>query len=76
MGIKIKDLKILLNQYDENTLVCVEGYEGGFSDIGHLKEALLELNINQEDYMGPHEETGKGNVKAVLLLRAPNPNSV
>lgn len=75
MKLTVKKLKELLINYPENLLVLVEGYEGGYSDIGEIKETKVKLNIYKEDYMGPHEETPTAQEPAIILLKASNPNA-
>lgn len=75
MGFNVKELKAELSKYPDDTLVLVEGYEGGFSDIGFIKSIKVHLDINKEDYMGPHEENPKGTTSAVVLIKAQNPNA-
>jgi len=57
----------------ENTTVLVQGYEGGFSDIGFIKQTKVSFNQNKEEWNGPHEEDTNGDHQAILLLRANNP---
>lgn len=64
-----------LKKYPSDTLVLVQGYEGGFSDIATLKETQVELNYYKEDWNGPHEETSNSNSSAILILRDRNSNS-
>ena len=70
---KIKDLKKLLENYPEDALVLVEGYEGGLADISRLKQTKVQLNFHTEEYMGPHEEVdAEGGSVAVVLYRELN----
>jgi hypothetical protein len=64
-----KELIEKLSKYPSDTLVLVQGYEGGFSDIVTLKKTKVELNSYKEDWNGPHEETTDSNNSAVLILR-------
>ncbi len=71
----VKELIQQLQKCDPETLILVDGYESGFSDISKIREIKVELNVHTEEYNGPHEETDKSNTKAYLLGRLPNPNS-
>jgi hypothetical protein len=54
---KVKDLIENLQQYPEDTLLVVEGYEGGLNDIKEVEEVFVKLNaINSRPY-GEHLET-------------------
>ena len=64
-----KELMAKFSKYPSDTLVLVQGYEGGFSDIVTLKETKVELNYYKEDWNGPHEETTNSYISAVLILR-------
>lgn len=75
MSTKVKDLKAELAKYPDDTIVLVDGYEGGLADIGLVKSIKVKLDVNKEDYMGPHEEDLNGTIAAIALIRAQNPNS-
>ncbi len=54
---KVKELIEKLQQYPEDTLLVVEGYEGGLNDIKEVEEVFVKLNsINSLPY-GEHLET-------------------
>lgn len=71
----IKDLIEKLQALSPDTLVLIDGYEGGYSDIGNPRIISVRLNVHEEDYYGPHDIDDKADVKALLLPRSPNPNS-
>jgi len=75
MSIKVKDLKSELAKYSDETIVLVDGYEGGLADIGLIKSIKVKLDVNKEDYIGPHEENPKGTTTAIVLIKAQNPNA-
>lgn len=70
---KVKELIKHLENCDPETLILVDGYEGGFCDIGGIKKTKVELNVHSEDYYGPHDETPKANTEAYLIGRVTNP---
>lgn len=74
MSTTVKELIEKLKTMPQEAIVLLDGYEGGLSDIGTIKTASVDLNVNKEDYYGPHEESDSGSTEAVLLHRAPNPN--
>ncbi len=43
MSIKVKDLRAELAKFPDDTIVLVEGYEGGLSDIGVINQSKLNL---------------------------------
>ena len=63
----VKQLIKVLKTHNKDLLVFVDGYEGGFEDIKHIKRVTVSLNVNEQSYYGPHEEDSKGKTKALLL---------
>ena len=63
---KVKELVAELLELDQEVMVVVDGYEGGYSDpnVGNVE---LTLNVNKEYYYGNHEEGG--DVKAICISR-------
>jgi hypothetical protein len=64
-----KELIDVLKNLNSSTLVLVEGYEGGLSDIYETKTLKVNLNVNSEHYYGRHEDSRDGNVSALILMR-------
>jgi hypothetical protein len=71
----VKELVEALGTFPQDTLVMVQGYEGGFSDVGSILFRKMQLNVNKEEWDGPHEQADDGDASAVLLIRMDNPNS-
>lgn len=71
----VKELKKKLEQFQDDALVLVQGYEGGVSDIGAISASKVKLNFFDEDWNGPHEEDPNVETSAVLLMRKANTNS-
>lgn len=69
MRMTVRQLIAKLEQVPKDSFVFVEGYEGGYSDIAVLKETKAALNVNKEEWMGPHDERPDGKVDAVVLIR-------
>ncbi len=67
--VKIKDLIEVLKTYNENTVISVNGYEGGIHDISADDISLTKIksNVNDEWYYGEHEEDEKGKTKRLVI---------
>ena len=70
----VAELIAELEQYPKTMRVMVNGYEGGFHDVGEATTINVALNINTEWYYGPHElwdedMHGPYNKEHVLLIR-------
>jgi hypothetical protein len=67
----IKDLIAKLSEYPQNTIVSVDGYEGGVTDFIGIHLSSVILNQNEERYYGEHEsdDSGKSKHKRVVLAR-------
>lgn len=67
----IKQLKKILDKYDEKLEVLVKGYEGGVSSLreSSVGEIKFNKNINKEWYYGEHEQNSRGKFKGILLSR-------
>jgi ribosomal protein RSM22 (predicted rRNA methylase) len=55
----IKELKELLNNYPDDMLVVVRGYEGGFDDISDTAVITLKRDANSDWYYGAHKKIDK-----------------
>jgi hypothetical protein len=66
----IAELQAILAQYPPDTLVMVQGYEGGYEFLKTVELAPVKLNVNTEWFYGKHEiaENNDGDAHAVLLL--------
>ncbi len=45
-------------------------YEGGFCDVKTLKNIKVKLNVNTEDYNGPHDEAPGADTDAIVITRS------
>ena len=54
----VKELIEQLSLFDKDEIVCVDGYEGGVSDLkdGDIKLIHVDLNVNVMWYYGDHDE--------------------
>lgn len=60
----VKELKELLENYDDGDRIFIEGYEGGYADLKSIREVTMALNVNTEAwYYGDHEEVGRKEYK-------------
>ncbi len=54
---KVKDLILHLNECDPESMVVVDGYEGGVTELRNIKDRVhIALNVNGPSYYGPHEQ--------------------
>ena len=65
----VKELIEKLKEYPQDDLILVQGYEGGFSDIGQIQSTKVDLNYYTEEWNGPHEENHGNQTKAVIIKR-------
>ena len=69
----VLELIKILESKNPSSRVVVSGYEDGLSDIGNVRDIALKINVNSEDYYGPHEEVDSGeDEKAIYIARANN----
>lgn len=53
----VKQLIEHLQKLDQNAIVSLKGYEGGYTDeVGEPYETELYLNVNDAWYYGEHED--------------------
>jgi hypothetical protein len=67
---KVKELIEKLQGYDPETMVVVNGYEGGVNACSSCKEEHIKLGVNSEWYYGNHEiveEEEESDCKAILI---------
>jgi len=71
----IKELIEELNKYNPDTLVMVNGYEGGYDDISNIGlEYDIVLNYHTASYYGSHESesmvTNKERLQTAQIVNA------
>lgn len=66
----IRELKEKLSHYSDDLRVLVDGYEGGFSEISVVNKIKVELNVHDESYYGPHDDSKNANTEVVVIQRA------
>ena len=64
---KIKDLIKKLNEFNQELSVVIDGYEDGVDDISCIEEIKITLNVYHDDWLGRHEESDNGKVKAIKI---------
>ena len=50
----VQELINKLSTLDPNRRVIIQGYEGGYEDVGFISERSIKLNVNKSWYYGPH----------------------
>ncbi len=68
MKMNVGELVEALKKYPQDARILVQGYEGGFSDIV-IKKTLVKLDVNKEDWNGPHDDVNGADTPAVVLIR-------
>ena len=53
---KVKELIEKLKEFDPDTRIVVDGYEGGVDDLLELENIKIKLDVNKAWYYGSHEE--------------------
>jgi len=66
----VSELIEKLKTYSSDTLVLVDGYEGGYSEISSVKEIKVKLNVNSESYNGPHDDTSDADTDVIVIRRS------
>lgn len=56
-----------LSEYPKDSMVVVNGYEGGVSEVDTLSGCKLMLNVNSAWYYGAHEIDKEGDQPAVWI---------
>lgn len=51
----VRELREALSKYDDDTMVVVDGYEGGVHEVGNVEAVRVVLNVNTAWYYGEHE---------------------
>jgi len=66
---KVKELIEKLQRCDPETMVVVNGYEGGVNPCCVCKEKHIKLGVNSEWYYGNHEivDSEEFDCKAILI---------
>lgn len=65
---KVKELIKALEQFDQDAMVVVSGYEGGYNYVDQFEEFKIKENVYTEWYYGQHDRTDDDDgVKVVQL---------
>ena len=65
---KVKELIETLQQLDPEKMVVIAGYEGGHNEISSVEAIRLNLNVNQGEVYGKHEQAKDGECHAICIL--------
>jgi hypothetical protein len=69
----VRELIQALKYLNQDDLVVVKGYEGGYNDVTQLLHINIVLDVNEEWYYGKHADKNdtdmedKQAVKAILI---------
>jgi hypothetical protein len=74
----VKELKEILNRYQDDTKVLVDGYEDGYNEIDDVSFETVVPNTNPSWYEGKysHERYWKGYHEATQYFRENNFNAL
>ncbi len=64
-----KQLIEILESFDPNTPVMVDGYEGGVGEPAAATYIGVQIDVNGEDYYGPHEIDPAATTKCIYISR-------
>ena len=65
----VKELIIILQEFDEDNLVLVDGYEGGVTKKFEIIKSKITSNVNKEWYYGESEIDPDGKIEVVYVSR-------
>lgn len=67
----VRDLIERLSKFNFDLVVCVDGYEGGVQDLlsDNVREIGVDLDVNEMDCVGPHEENKNSSIRRLLIGR-------
>ncbi len=65
----VNELIVKLQQADPQSIVLVDGYEGGYEELEKISFVSVTYNKDQKWYYGPYDDTEYGGKTAVLLPR-------
>lgn len=52
---KVKDLIKELQELDQESMVIISGYEGGYSEVSSAAQKQIALGVHKSWYYGSHE---------------------
>jgi hypothetical protein len=65
----VKELICILNEHDGDSLVVIDGYEGGVTKEFEIIKSKIKPNINKKWYYGESEIDTSSDVKVVYISR-------
>jgi hypothetical protein len=65
----VKELITILQQFNEDSLVVVDGYEGGVTKEFEITKSKITPNVYKEWYYGESEIDTDGEVEVVYVSR-------
>ena len=71
----VKELKGKLNDFPDDTLVMVKGYENGYNDVDEIRTIKIKLNVYEHWYEGAHEESAERDAIDAIAFLGSNKNA-
>jgi hypothetical protein len=71
----VRELQEKLNNFPDDTLVVVKGYEEGYNDISEIRELKMKLNVYEHWFEGAHEESDEAGAINALVFFGTNKNA-
>jgi hypothetical protein len=65
----VNELIEQLKQYPGYLTVMVPGYEFGMEELKVIRKSKVNLNVWEDSYAGPHEESDKGELEVLIIDR-------
>lgn len=63
----VQELIEELSKYPQDAMVIRPGYEGGKTEVTYTEQCNITLNVNVDDWFGPHEVRSDGDTLAVYI---------
>ena len=70
----ISELITELQKYPQDIMVVVNGYEGGYVEKINIHGGFIKLNVNKQEYYGPHDDAdiGEKGLAVAVISRGGN----
>jgi hypothetical protein len=63
----VQQLIDMLSEYPKDSMVVVNGYEGGVSEVTDASKCMLRLHVHDTWFYGEHEIDKEGDAPAVWI---------
>jgi len=71
----VRELQEKLNNFPDDTLVLVKGYEEGYNDILEIRELKIKLNVHDHWFEGAHGESTEADAIEAIAFLGSNKNA-